>query len=451
MYIIATIITLISELFIVLYYSLPVSYIIVYFLSCILAGLSCIKKVKLSISGWWLFVYLYCSFIIVTCFKYTTSMSLGFSSIQDSDFTSLAKACILIFFVFFLSVDLFYSNMGEIKQESTVTHLCPQLPFLPFYVLALSCSIFSQYMGIGRMGVENTRLPFHLSGIIQFYRVEVFPLIMLCCYARKREQAIRFANYNVVPILILFFVWALLECFIRYSRSALITSMLPILIYEAVRIKSFKSINIRIAVPVIVVSFVLFPIISTMRSDDYDDNTKVVYENSSHVIYGTTNYHSHFVEPFTRVFYSGYLFLCDHEYINSSAFFDGTNISTIVSLRGSARFQTFVIDGYPLGSHHSSGSTPFIDGFLCGGYGLFLLIISLFVFIASRIDSHLYNRRNFLISSVLCVVFIRLFDMLSITFFIDPMCVRFFLVYFAFIVYVLFIIRRTRASTEYLP
>ena len=448
MYIVSVIITLLFEFELILLYGLPNSSLLVFIITVFFAIVSIIRKVHLSIAGWGIYAYLFFSFIVVSLFKYTTGMSLGYSYIQDSDFAILANVSIWIFFVFFISICLFCSKSlyGD-KDIIIEDDWAPSISFWPFFIIAIISTILSSGFGIGRMGTENTKLPFHLSGILQFYRVEVFPLIMLCCYVNGKNPKNGRGRYFWL-FLTLYFIWAIVECFVRYSKSAILTSLLPILIYEMTKINSAKSMNYKVLVPVIALSFIIYPMITTIRTEGSINNIREgVSEHRERIIYGKSGKTDPFVEPFTRVFLSGYLFLCDLDYIDPSKLFDTSKARTILALKGSARFQTLIIDGYSSEAHHSSGSTPFIDALLTGGYGLFLIVISLYVFFASRIDSRIMNKDSSLITTVYGVVFYRSFDMLSVSFFVDPMCQRFFIVYFLFIVFLLFKSHRSRYAS----
>ena len=72
---------------------------------------------------------------------------------------------------------------------------------------------------------------------------------------------------------------------------------------------------------------------------------------------------------------------------SSDRFFDFSKAPIVIAWQGAARYQTFVIDGYPPGVHHSSGTTGLQDPLLHGGYGLCYVVIFLLFLMAASIDS----------------------------------------------------------------
>lgn len=65
--------TLILESSLFILFDLSPIYIFFFFLTVFEAIIFSKKGARLSVAGWWLYVYLTCSFLVVACFKFTSS------------------------------------------------------------------------------------------------------------------------------------------------------------------------------------------------------------------------------------------------------------------------------------------------------------------------------------------------------------------------------------------
>lgn len=404
-----------------LVYDMPPLSIIIYALTVLIIW-SAFQHRSISVAGWWISIYMLCSFIVIPVFHFIPSrFTLGMGNISSSSFDDCAPICIWIMFVFFLAMSFMYRNssgyVGGITQKRIYA---PRVNMPLFFILAFSFSLLSQIIGIGKMGVENARLPFHLSGIIQFSRMTLFPVLGLCIYARKKNQ-----GKKLTPFLVLFFIWALLEAMVRLSKSALLTSFLPMIIYELLcDARNFKQIAKKFA-PIVLVVLVMYPIIETMRHSDNFRSAMVEAEEEEIVgTYLTPDSKNRIVKPFNRQFLSGYLLISDLRYINDKSLFDFSHAPYVLASGGSAVYQTFVLDGYPDGVAHSSGTSPFIDGFLLGGVGLLLIGVIIMVLLAHLLDVYIKRDTNYIMLSLLIMSFYSFFDGPLFTLLITPMGIR---------------------------
>ena len=269
-----------------------------------------------------------------------------------------------------------------------------------------------------------------MSGVIQFIRTDLIPVMALCVYANRKKK-----GQNTYKVIVLLFVWSLFETMVRLSKSAIMFSFLPIIMYELLSDRKNLKNLIRQFAPVMIVVLVLYPVIETMRHSDVGN----AWEESDEEISGTytnPNSSNFIVKPFNRSFLTGFLFASDESTIDKDLIFDFHQTPFVIAAGGAPKYQTFVIDGYPDGVAHSSGTSPFIDSFLIGGYGLLYISLFIMVFLADLIDRRLFNKSNYVIVAILCVAYYRLFDMPLFTFFLNEMSIRYLLVYAGICLYI---------------
>lgn len=415
--------TLLFEVYLFFNYSLSPIYLLFFFLTMLEVFAFSKRHASLSIAGWWLYIYLFCSFLVIACFKFTPSrFTLGTPRVNENSFVALAETSIMIEFFYFMSLLIICKKKGQ-SIETSWTNYAPSFNITVVFITSFMLTFFSQVIGIGKMGVENTRLPFHLSGVIQFVRTDLIPVMVLCIYANRKKL-----GKSTFKVIVLLFVWSLYETIVRLSKSAIIFSFLPIIMYEFISDRTSLKRMIKEFAPVFVVVLLLYPVIETMRHDDVEDAWKDSEEEVSGT-FGNPHTNNYLVKPFNRSFLTGFLFASDESTIDKDILFDFHQAPLVFSAGGAPRYQTFVIDGYPYGIAHSSGTSPFIDSFLIGGYGLLYLCVFVMTFFADMIDRQMRKKNNYVIVSILCVAFYRLFDMPLFTFFLNEMSVRYLIVY----------------------
>lgn len=249
-----------------------------------------------------------------------------------------------------------------------------------FLIGSILLSLFCYSIGLGRMGAESVVLPFHLGGIINFFRSLLIPFL----FAIFIESYV--CNGQSIPksIWLLFLVWCIIETFAWLSKSIIIRYLLPALILLYIYKKpSIKKI-IRIAIPIALVFLFMYPIIEAMRLE----SGKSIVENYSSARKTTDDSYglSGVLAPLNRAFMFGSQYVQDIDYINENDIFDFSKLPLIVATGGSARYQTIVIDEFPPTAIHSSGTCGIMDPLLHGGRGLVYIVYLLIVSFASFID-----------------------------------------------------------------
>lgn len=382
-----------------------------------------------------LMFYIFFSTLFVAVFKYApVHFSLSSSRISIEDFSYLAIFSVKLIFVYLITTFVFYPFINKKSIYSTVKSSVAFYPstiiLVLFFLFMFFLSFLSFIIGIGRMGVVNTELPFRLSGIIQFIRVDVAPVFALLVYFQ-----LKFRNHkNKLKFFLLFyFLWLLFESFVRLSKSSLLTGFLPIILFEFIYYNNIKDLfrKIKVLLPFFAIFIFFYFVVENIRNQKDKSITSSSFSISSdlNATFVNPNGNDLFIRPFTRIFMTGYHFLTSHSYISSESFFDFSNSPTIIFMGGSARFQTYVIDGYPIGVPHSSGSTSLIDALLVGGYGLSFIIFAVFVVLSIIIDFTLRSSMPIEITIVFYLLFIRIFNTLSVSIFVDPMSIRYIIVY----------------------
>lgn len=424
--------TLLLEAFLFVRYELPVYCIVLYIITFAEALVFLSRNNYMAVANWWLYIYMVCTFLVIPIFKFTPSQfTLSSSAINDNSFEHMAIVTTIVMCLYFLALNLFCEKNKKSEEPTLFTVYAPNFNYKIVFILAFAATIVSYNVGIGKMGVENTRLPFHLSGIIQFFRTTIIPIFTLSIFVHNKNN-----NKSNTKVIGLLFIWSLAEVFVRMSKSAMIVIFLPILIYELMYYgKDFKKVIIKF-VPVLAVVLALYPIVETFRhSDSLRDAISAADEVEVVGTYTNPADKSYFVKPFNRRFLTGYLYLVD-EGKCSNSFFDFSKLGVILAIRGSARYQTFVIDGYPPGVAHSSGTSPFIDGLLVGGYSFMFLAIFIMTFLAKVIDRTFRRKTNYITVTMLIMLYYYWFDGPLFTFFLNEMSIRTLLVYCILIWYV---------------
>lgn len=254
-------------------------------------------------------------------------------------------------------------------------------------VIMFGLSLFSFSIGLSRMGAEQVELPFHLSGIITLLRSIFYPIL----FAVFVENFILTRRKFPKKYYLLFFAWSVVEIFVRLSKSVLLSSFLTLMLVLYMYYRpSIKSI-VRTLAPFVVFFLFLYPIVETMRGmsgmslkESFMESRKIVSSDDDS---------DRILAPLNRTFMMPQMFAKDYSYISENEFFDFSKAPIVVAWKGAARYQTFVIDGYPPEVNHSSGTTGLQDPLLHGGYGLCYFMIVLIVIMACAIDRMAQNRQ----------------------------------------------------------
>lgn len=415
--------TLLLEAGLFFVYDLPPICFILYALTFVEVIVFYQKGHSLSVAGWWLYAYIVCSFLIISCFKFTPArFTFGADRINDLSFVVMAETSVKVMFFYFMALLVICRQKRE-KCETKWSLYAPKFNLFFVFFLGFAFTYLSSIFVIGKMGIENTRLPLHLSGVIQFVRTDIIPVLALCVYANRKRL-----GQNTYKVIVLLFVWSLFETMVRLSKSAILFSFFPIIMFELLSDRKNLKQLIRRFAPILAVVLILYPVIETMRHSDVGNVWAEAYEEVSGT-YSHPNENNYIVKPFNRIFLTGFLFAEDEATVDKNVLFDFHQAPMVIASGGAPRYQTFVIDGYPEGINHSSGTSPFIDSLLMGGYGLMYISIFIMVCFAEMIDRRLWAKSNFVMMAILCVAFYRLFDMPLFTFVLNQMSIRYFIVY----------------------
>ena len=93
------------------------------------------------------------------------------------------------------------------------------------------------------------------------------------------------------------------------------------------------------------------------------------------------------VKAFNRQFMNGGYYMKYYEDINHRDLFDFSRAPLIVVVGGGPSYVTHILDGFPEGVAHSSGTTGTLDALLFGGYGFCYALMFILPFLASIFDS----------------------------------------------------------------
>lgn len=332
---------------------------------------------KLNLAKYTVQLVYWISFILMPSFRLVDHLiQLNATEISDIDYVRLLSFGSKVLFI----VNAFWLFIGARKSNNIV-----RIKYEPFimkdslvtniFIFMFALSIFSYSIGLSRMGGEEVALPFHMSGVINIIRISVFPfLFSVICenyLIRKKKIPSRF--------LILFFVWGLLEVFVRLSKSALVFSFIfAILVFLLYERNSYKKV-LKLSFPLVFLFFFLYPIIEAMRDIDGKDLKQSFIMASSNV--NSDESSRSLLKPLNRVFMIPSYFIKDYKYVDHDSFFDFSNTPALLAMGGAARYQTVEIDGFSLGAGQSSGTTGIQDPLLHGGYGLcYITVVLLFLF-----------------------------------------------------------------------
>ena len=157
---------------------------------------------------------------------------IGFSAIGNFDFSykSLLYAYSYLF-VFLVALLLFvaafkrnyHSNFltGFIRQQYNTVELKSKHSILPIALCSMLFSWISLQMynmQIGMIGLKQTELPFHLTGVLFFARRFLFPIVLVWLYVKTKAK---------LPATIILIVYALFVGITGTSKSACLLVLIP--------------------------------------------------------------------------------------------------------------------------------------------------------------------------------------------------------------------------------
>lgn len=343
---------------------------------------------------------------------------------------------LLFFFVGFIMCSFFYRFNNKIKKnECDVNLIAFSSKNIRIIIgMAFFLTILSYFLNLGVMGKEAVELPLKMGGIILQIRMVVIPYLFLLIYVKNKHDD------NIKKYLILMFIWSLLETLVMLSKSRIIYTFLPIIIYYILSVKQInKSFLLNILI-LVFIFFLLYPIIELMRYSDTQNigsDFMVALENKEDL----NNDTPFWLAPYERIFTTGKYYMRALPYIGSceSINFDFSRLNLILSMGGSANYTTHIIDGFSLGVTHSSGTTGIVDSLLIGGYGLCyftFFILNIFTLYIDRIGNHKLILKVFLILFSFDIIQTK-----SYTIFMDELVLPF---WFTFIFVIYIIVQNTK-------
>lgn len=382
--------------------------------------LSKIKSIQSNLASTLLFVY------IVLSTLFCATIQIDSQKYSFEDFQKLAVFSNHLLLVF-LSVTSFLWSLRQSNDEDNynISGEYYDKMYSPRYVwsllgIAFTLTIISRILGLGVMGHEAVVLPFKIGGIIMYMRKTIISYLFLMVFIKNRND-VYLKRYVLV-----YFCWALFECFVMLSKSILLTNFLPLITYILLSNNGLKKRDLKYVLVIVGIFFTLYPIIGSLR---YVKSSGSFFEsiNKAEQIHHENNGDDNFVEkPFLRTFSTGTYYMNALPYIKSSesSIFDFSRLPIIVSMGGSAAYTTFVIEGYSKGVHHSSGTTGIIDPLLIGGYGFTYSMVLLLVLFANYIDGDRMKGKMAL-KVFLLLLFFDLVRGYTISRFLDPLAPSF--------------------------
>lgn len=269
------------------------------------------------------------------------------------------------------------------------------------FLCVFPISIFSYAIGLGRMGSAAVVLPFHLTGIFVFFQTKLVPALFVV-YVENKILHKKKVNKKFY---ICYAAWSILMTLVLLSKSVFITNFIPLLIMLNLYYRPDKKTILRYLIPIVIFFFFMYPIIGILRLAQEDGKvmnaTTILEAAYSDDDSGSQTKNDNFLlRPLNRVFKTGAHFYQDYEIIKNDVFFDFSRMPTIISIGGTARYQTIIIEGYTETANHSSGTSGIMDPILVGGIGLLYITIFLIMLLAAFVD-RLYQKHQYSIYAIL--------------------------------------------------
>ena len=291
------------------------------------------------------------------------------------------KVYIIAAICFFVFGSLSKNNKSRNRYVFTPKPISPRFINIAFVIIFL-LSLFSLSIGLGRMGGTAVRLPFNLSGIINLLRISFFPALFGIYVENKILRKKNVPTYQHA----LFFAWSILEVFVRLSKGALLSNYMVLGIIYLIYFRPSLKVIVRRATPLVVIFLFLYPIVENMRHYDSNVSFSERFSMARGDVEDNEDGNDRLLTPINRTFMIPMMYVKDYNYVDHFKMFDFSKAPVLMAMGGSARYQTFGIDGYPPGIAHSSGTTGLQDPLLFGGYGLCYIMVVLFMFVAMLID-----------------------------------------------------------------
>lgn len=224
-------------------------------------------------------IFLFISHGIGPTFFYLDRMyaeSVGFGAVGNFDFSYdrlfSAYSYVVVFqlflwlFVYGFKKSYHYNFIPEfIILQSNKIHSNTSLtwsiyPLLLLSVLFTVISVWMYNLHIGMMGLHQTELPYHLTGILYYSRRFFFPILLLWVFYKTKSK-------SMATIVLL--VYALLAGILSTSKSAALIVLIPIILYN------YVTGNKKLSYIGIIASVLIYAVVGTVRNVIYQYDAEI--------------------------------------------------------------------------------------------------------------------------------------------------------------------------------
>lgn len=344
------------------------------------------------------------SVIFMPSFHLVDPLNTRYLEINQLGLDRLLNFGVPVFFEVILLILLISAGFRKNNYPEVIYHPRPikQSSVNIFIVFCILLSFFCISIGLGRMGSEGVRLPFHLGGFINLFRRFFVPYI----FAVIIENFILTGRKIPRSTMVLYLVWCIVEIFAWLSKSVFVEHLEPVLLLLYFYYRPTAKKVLVFMAPLLIFFLVMYPIVEAMRTMDSASMSERISsaKDSSDDSEGGGNA---LLAPLNRTFMTGFHYVNDYDYLNHNELFDFSKVPLLVFYGGAAGYQTFYIDQYPTGVAHSSGTTGLLDPYLHGGRGLLYMMIFIWVIYSVLLDKSLNKGR----CSVYTILFLLLWEL----------------------------------------
>lgn len=361
-------------------------------------------KIKDNILVLFLIIYILLAVHVVALFELS---SIGFFKdyIYRKEYLALAVWGNRLYFILFMALYI----CKKIKYKKVKENVCRKpnasldTPFIILTIFTYFLAIVSLFLGSSDLGGDvKIVLPFHLNGLIDELRANVYPFafaIYVFDSLKKHHPVQR-------KIIVLFIIYVIAEVLVRSSKGAFLFSFLPVLELLAFMGYYSRKNIVKIVVPLLVVFLFLYPLIETARREG--SVTVSSLQDASRA--EKSNQAEEHSSPYIRAFLTGVYYTKMIDVISDDQFaFDLRRVPLLISMDfGGVSYMTNVLDGVPDGSKQSSGVTGLCDALLWGGYPLCYIVLFLLVLLCYWGDNKGFMRNTPLYRVILFYIVYRL-------------------------------------------
>ena len=361
-------------------------------------------KIKDNILELFLIVYILLAVHVVALFELSST---GFFKdyISFKEYQALALWGNRLYFVLFSSLFIYRRIKYKKTEEKAPTNIKRDLdkPFKLITFFTYFLAIVSVFLGSSDlMGEVKIVLPFHLNGLIDEFRSNVYPFIFAIYVfdCLKKKKPIRHDN------VVLFLVYVLAEIIVKSSKGAFLFSFIPVLTLLAfMGYYSGKTI-VRYVFPLIIAFLILYPIIETARSEGSVSFSSLQEASKTE----RSNQGEDHSSPYIRAFLTGVYYTKLVDIVSDDQFsFDLRRVPLLISMDfGGVSYMTNIIDGVPEGAKQSSGITGLCDALVWGGHPLCYIVLALLVLLCYWGDHKGYMQNTPLYRVILFYIIYRL-------------------------------------------